>query len=149
MILSEKIFFFLEGKWTLNRSTNGFGDMTGLATFSLISKRNSTLLYREDGIFTTLHQEKLLFYKEYIYCLHQGVIEVYFSSLQKKQNLLHTLTFSQNSDDCSAIGTHHCKHDLYKAIYTFVDMNTFTLRYDVQGPQKKLIIETHFTRQKS
>ena len=53
MTLTEQYFFSLEGKWIFNRSTNGFGDMTGSASFLPLPNDFSTFSYRETGIFVT------------------------------------------------------------------------------------------------
>ena len=142
MTLTEKYFFSLEGKWIFNRSTNGFGDMTGSASFLPLPNDFSTFSYRETGIFVTPQGMDTPFYREYLYCLNKRVIEVYFSIHQKKQGLFHTLTFSSHT----AMAIHPCRDDIYTATYTFLDDSTFMLRYDVKGPAKDIIIETVFKK---
>jgi len=146
MAISEKHLLSLEGKWTFNRSTNGFGTMMGSASFLPFSDDLSCFAYQETGIFVTPHGAKLTFYKEYIYCLNKGVIEVYFASQQKKQGFFHALTFSSPN---TATAIHQCRDDLYTATYTFLDNNTFTLQYDIKGPKKHILIETIFKREGS
>ena len=144
MTLPEKYLSSLAGKWTFNRSTNGFGDMIGSASILPLPNDFSILSYQETGIFVTPQGAGVPFYREYLYCLNKGVIEVYFSSHQKKQGLFHILTFSSAN---TARASHPCGDDLYEATYTFLDDNTFTLRYDVKGPTKHIVIETVFKKQ--
>jgi hypothetical protein len=146
MTLSEKRLFFLEGKWTFNRSTNGFGHMTGRSSFLPTPDALSTFAYQETGLFVTLLGVNLPFYKEYIYCLNKGMIEVYFASDRKKQGFFYALAFSSPN---KATGSHQCRDDLYEASYTFLDDTTFTLQYDIEGPKKHISIETIFKREGS
>ena len=142
---AEKIFFSLEGKWGLTRSTNGFGKMKGDALFSLIPDTMPSFSYREEGIYETPYGEDLLFYRDYIYVLYDGKIEIYFASHQKKQHLFHTLTFAPSRKEC-AVSVHLCGKDLYTPTYVFLDEDTFTLEYKVKGPKKDLVIQTYFQR---
>jgi len=145
MLFAEKIFFSLEGKWGFTRSTNGFGNMKGHAFFSPLSGSIPSFSYREEGIFETSYGGDLLFYREYLYLLHEGKIDIYFAIHQKKQGLFHTLAFSPHGNSCSA-SVHLCGKDLYTPTYTFLDEDNFTLEHKVKGPQKDLVIQTLFQR---
>lgn len=145
MSSAKKAFSFLEGKWGLIRSTNGFGSMKGEALFMPLLGAPSFLSYREEGIFETLYGEGLLFYREYMYVLNDEEIDIYFASHQKKQHLFHTLSFLPHKNSCSA-SVHLCGKDLYVPTYTFLDKDSFALEYRVKGPKKDLIIQSLFQR---
>jgi len=146
MSISEDHFLFLKGNWTIDRSTNGFGYMLGSASFLPLSGDLPTLAYQETGVFVTAQGENLNFYREYIYSLNKGIIEVHFASQQKKQGFFHALTFSSSN---VATATHPCRDDLYRATYTFLNENSFSLAYDIKGPKKHIRIETVFKRKES
>lgn len=143
-MISKEKFLSLQGKWALKRSTNGFGDMQGIAVFSPFIDQRPALLYREEGVFLTSQEGLFDFYREYIYFLADQKIDVYFSSKSIKQALFLSLTSS--SSNCSVTGAHTCKDDLYLATYQFLGDNTFTLHYDVKGPKKDFTIKTLFQR---
>ncbi len=143
MSFAKKVFSFLEGKWSLIRSTNGFGSMKGEAWFAPIPGTPPSLSYREEGVFETPYGDNLLFYREYMYVLNDEEIDIYFASHQKKQHLFHTLSFLPHENSCS---THLCGNDLYVPTYTFLNENSFTLEYRVKGPKKGLVIQTFFHR---
>ncbi len=143
-MISKEKFLSLQGKWALKRSTNGFGNMQGVAVFSPFVGQYPSLLYREEGTFFTPQEGLFDFYRDYIYFLNDKQIDVYFVSVSKKQDLFLSLTPS--STNRSATGSHMCKEDLYVATYQFLDSDTFTLYYEIKGPKKDLIIETLFER---
>ncbi len=145
MSFAKKVFSFLEGKWSLIRSTNGFGSMKGEALFMPLLGAPSFLSYREEGIFETPYGDNLHFYREYMYVLNDEEINIYFASHQKKQHLFHTLSFLPHKNSCSA-STHLCGKDLYAPTYTFLNEGSFTLEYVVKGPKKDLVIQTFFHR---
>jgi hypothetical protein len=149
MTLAKKIFFSLEGKWRIERTTNGHGSMNGFALFRPISASIPSFFYREDGFFYTVYGEKLTFYQEYFYCLNQEHIEVYFASREKKQRFFHSFTFLSLEATNSTPALHQCGNDKYIATYTFLNKDTFTLHYNIHGPQKKLILTTQFKREKT
>jgi len=145
MQLADEKFFSLEGKWRLKRSIPGFGEMKGLASFSLLPQFPCTFFYREEGIFKTSASLSLPFYREYMYCLRDGKIDVYFASGGKKEGLFLSLSSSQDNGYL-ATGVHQCGEDTYLATYRFLTHNTFFLRCDVKGPQKDFSIHTCFER---
>ena len=145
--LSEKYFFLLKGKWNLNRSINDHGHMKGIATFSPFCMNPLALFYREEGEHILQNGVAFSFFKEYIYCLNQKYIDVYFSYNTKRSALFHKLLFEEAFESCLATGEHGCGKDTYKAIYQFFGLNTFTLQYDIRGPKKNLRIHTLFQRQ--
>ncbi|MBY0500881.1 MAG: hypothetical protein K2P93_02630 [Alphaproteobacteria bacterium] len=130
------------------RTTNGHGSMNGSAFFRPISASLPSFLYREDGFFYTAYGDKLAFYQEYLYCLNQEHIEVYFVSREKKKRFFHSFTFLSFQATNSTPAIHQCGKDKYIATYTFLNKDTFTLQYSVHGPQKKFILTTRFERKK-
>jgi len=148
MELSKRIFFFLQGQWLIERSTNGHGKMEGMASFVPLQDDPQTLLYREEGEYLMPSGiASFSFFKEYMYGLNQEYLEAYFTYHGKKFGLFHRLILSEVCDKYSARAYHSCGQDTYIATYQFVDSNTFTLHYDIQGPKKNLRIQTHFKRQ--
>lgn len=146
MALSEHIFLFLHGHWQLNRSINGHGMMKGMASFLPLHEDPLTLLYREEGEHITHDGASFSFFREYVYCLNQVYLDVYFAHSQNRGRLLYSLVFSGNFKDCLATGEHYCGKDIYAATYHFYDLNRFTLQYDIRGPKKNLKIQTFFQR---
>ena len=142
MGLAQEEFFSLQGKWQLKRSIPGSGEMQGEASFSPLTHSSFTLFYREDGIFNTAVSSSP-FYREYIYQLNQGNIEIYFTSRREKEGLFLSLGWSQDKK-ARAIGSHRCGKDTYLATYDFLNPQTFTQRYDVTGPRKNFRIQTVF-----
>lgn len=149
MMLAQKIFFSLKGKWVFKRTTNGHGSMNGSALFRPISTSIPSFFYREDGLFYTTYGDTLAFYREYLYCLNQEHIEVYFTSQGKKQRFFHSFTFPSSQIKNSTPAIHHCGEDKYIATYTFLNKNTFTLDYNILGPKKEITLKTHFKREKT
>lgn len=145
-VYSREIFLFLHGSWHLHRSTNGHGKMNGRAFFSPLSGDSLSLFYREEGEYTLQNGTTFAFFKEYIYCLYQGYLDVYFTHDKKRSCLFYRLVFSETPHYCLARGQHCCAKDTYIATYQFFDSERFTLEYDIHGPKKNLKIHTLFQR---
>jgi len=145
-ITIKEIFQLLAGDWDLCRSTNGFGAMKGRAQFLSDLLHPFMLFYREEGIFTTNTDISLSFYKEYIYSFANERIEVYFAHKGEKIKFFHSLHFSFGTSYCTALARHRCEQDTYRAKYTFLDRDTFSLEYNINGPRKALTIYTLFKR---
>lgn len=143
----ENIFLFLQGQWDLERSTNGHGNMKGIATFTPTYEDPLALFYREEGEHILENGESLSFFKEYIYDFNNFYLDVCFAYNKKRGNLLHRLMFSEGSKDCIAQGEHCCGQDIYLGIYQFLDTNRFTIHYTIKGPRKNIRIQTRFQRQ--
>lgn len=144
--MSEEIFLSLQGRWHLKRLTNGYGKMKGIASFSPLNGDHLSLFYREEGEYTLQNGSVVSFFKEYIYCLNQDHIEVYFTHDKKRGFLFYRLVFSEKTKPCLARGEHYCAKDIYRATYQFIDSETFTLEYMIHGPQKNLKIHTLFQK---
>lgn len=143
MNIAEKHFLFFEGNWSLRRFINGHGEMKGLASFHPLRGLLPSYAYYEKGIFLNSDRTESDFFREYIYCLNHGKVEVYFSFRKKRKNLFHTLEFTSQQ---KAFATHLCNKDSYKATYIFLNQNAFILEYKVRGPKKAFKIETFFRR---
>src|SRR3989338_1610477 len=94
MNINKKCFDSLEGNWQLNRTLNDVEIIKGTAIFSTRKDKSPSYAYLEEGILSLSPENKLSFYREYIYCLTQNNIEVHFASQKKKLDLFLTLTFS-------------------------------------------------------
>lgn len=146
MIINQEKFAFFEGEWVFDRFITGSFAMKGFASFLPFQDVTPSYSYREDGEFTTPHGDHFPFYRDYIYCLNPDSIDVYFASHQKKQGHFYRLNFSS---DNKASGSHLCRDDFYKATYTFLNENNFSLQFEVKGPRKDFLIETTFKRLQS
>lgn len=145
MELAETLFYFFQGWWLIDRSTNGQGKMQGEASFSLRENDFQTLLYREEGEHITQKGCSLSFFKEYLYCLNDQKLEVHFTRSGEKGELFYQLLLLNSGTLATA--SHLCGQDMYAATYQFLDRNHFTLQYDIHGPKKDIRLHTLFTRQ--
>jgi hypothetical protein len=146
MTLSEEMFSLLQGQWQLERFVSGHRRMKGIASFVAYPEDPQTLLYREDGQHIPQDGASFSFFREYVYCLNQIYVDVYFSHSKKRSRFFHRLLFSGNSQNCEAVGEHSCGNDMYAATYQFFELKRFIVRYDICGPKKNLTIQTFFQR---
>ncbi|MCZ6886558.1 MAG: DUF6314 family protein [Rickettsia endosymbiont of Ixodes persulcatus] len=79
--------------------------------------------------------------KEYRYVFKNSNITKYF--IAPENSLFYRLDFIDNA---KAIGSHLCDKDQYDATYIFLTPDSFTLSYQVLGPQKDYNINTVFNR---
>ena len=100
------------------------------------------MYYREEGTWTTRENNKVDCYREYVYSLESGAINVFFK--ENPLRFFHTIQFA-DSELKKAQGQHFCHLDLYKANYLFQDERTFTLVYCVKCPRKDYQITMNFT----
>lgn len=136
-----QIFASLEGSWNLKRFIVNEGAVVGRAVFKRVNQDPLTLLYREDGIFTSeSSQSEWNVFREFLYRLEEDKISAYFH--EKPPRLFHTLVFDK--DDAKAC--HLCGCDQYDAFYQFKSPREFTLDYLIKGPKKDLKIHTIFTK---
>lgn len=147
MNIAKKIFFSLQGQWSLERTTNGHGKMQGMASFLPLEGHHLVLFYKEEGEHILENGTSVSFFRENIYCLNQDYLDVYFAHNRKRGAFFHRLFFSKNPKDCLAHGEHLCGQDLYEGTYQFIDPNRFTILYRIKGPQKNMQICTLFQRQ--
>lgn len=137
----HQIFASLEGNWHLQRSIFNEGKVVGRAVFKKLNQDPRTLLYREDGVFTSKDSNaEWTVFREFLYRLEQDKISAYFH--EKPPRLFHTLVF----EDQVAQAKHLCGCDQYDAVYHFKNPQEFTLSYLIKGPKKDLKIHTSFTR---
>ena len=143
-----QLFKGLKGVWELKRSLGTRGHMQGVARFQ--TWKAGVLYYRERGS-TNLGNRLGTAYREYAYAYDQGTVAVHFWDQQHQQpaDLLHTLHLQScklNRHMLVATGTHWCAEDVYRACYTFVNCWHFRLTYQVHGPNKNYIIQTHYNK---
>jgi hypothetical protein len=128
------------GCWNFSRTISNGSFAEGVAIFSEKGADDESL-YREEGFLTTEAKTKHAFWKEYIYRLCGGQIQVFFK--ENPPRLFHTLRFGKERE---AQGEHLCLLDQYKATYYFENAKVFSLSYQVLGPSKNYQIYTTFTK---
>lgn len=107
-----------------------------------VPKSLNELIYKEElQIHYNDYEHQILANKEYRYILEDDNIVKYFAKAEN--NLFHRLDFIDNT---KAIGNHLCGSDQYNATYIFLNPDSFTLSYQVLGPQKDYNINTVFNR---
>lgn len=148
MELHKFIFSILEGSWCFDRTIEGFGSVSGVSEFSLISP--NVMIYCENGKLATMDGRSYQASRKYIYKLKKN-ISVYFADGNKEGTLFHEFEEVINTSLDSefpiiAKGYHLCIQDEYKSEYRFTSESMFTLKYFVVGPKKNYVSETYFTR---
>ncbi|HJD56041.1 MAG TPA: DUF6314 family protein [Rickettsia endosymbiont of Pyrocoelia pectoralis] len=137
---AKELFLKLPGKYHIKRTISNHGCGEGIAYFSQINPNE--LLYKEELNFTYHgYDNQILAVKEYKYIFENNNIIKYFTD--KESSLFYKLDFVSNT---KAIGSHLCGQDQYNATYIFVNPDSFSLTYEVLGPQKNFNISTIFTR---
>ncbi|WP_040255987.1 DUF6314 family protein [Rickettsia hoogstraalii] len=138
--LVKEIFLRLSGKYRINRIIDNYGYGEGIAYFLL--KSLNELIYKEElQIHYNDYDHQILANKEYRYILENNNIVKYFAKAEN--SLFHRLDFIDNS---RATGSHLRGSDEYNATYIFLNPDSFTLNYQVLGPQKDYNINTVFNR---
>ncbi|MFP3012229.1 MAG: DUF6314 family protein [Rickettsia sp.] len=139
-IFAKEIFSRLSGKYRINRIIDNYGYGEGMAYF--LPENLNELIYKEElQIHYNDYDHQILANKEYRYILENNNIVKYFAKAEN--SLFHRLDFIDNS---RAIGSHLCGSDEYNATYIFLNPDSFTLNYQVLGPQKDYNINTVFNR---
>lgn len=156
VIARIQIFSLFKGKWNFfrtlsDRSTGAsLGSVQGKVTFTTI--KPNVVLYKEEGKLTTPLGDKLQTYREYLYQYYAEKDEIEKRHVKngKDTGSFYLLKFQSdsttNATAISAVGEHLCVRDHYSAGYQFVTANTFSLRYEVRGPEKDYISETTFNK---
>jgi len=137
---AKKIFLRLSGKYSIKRviSNHGYGEGVGY----FLHDNPNELLYKEElKIHYSNYDYQILAVKEYRYILENNNIVKYF--ITPENNLFYHLDFIDNS---KAIGNHLCDKDQYNATYIFLSSDSFSLNYQILGPQKNYNINTVFSR---
>lgn len=140
MIKCDQHFLEFKGNWAFHRTVNGTSQMNGHASFVPLQDTVPAYSYYEKG---THKEADLSFYREYIYCLTENGIEVYFASQKKKLDFFYTLNFDSHK---KANAQHVCGNDRYEAYYTFMNEKKFSLAFNVKGPRKDFVIQTTFLK---
>lgn len=136
----SNFFKLLQGKWELNRTIYSYKKHIGIAKgFAKIKKLDeSKLLYKEE-LEVFINNIKTKSHKNYLYVLENEKLSIKFV---EDNRLFYELFFKENT----ASGEHLCIKDLYKAFYSIADENSFTLHYDILGPNKNDTITTKYLR---
>lgn len=161
---TKLIFENFVGLWSIKRVLGNYGTAEGVAKFALQNEHgtiknslgNETQNSSDEKTFAIDYREDLQVkcntdfgpnvensaYKEYVYeyDMNRDKIVKKFTN----GNLFYELSI--DFDKQTAHGDHLCEKDMYKAIYTFSDPQTFTLTYYVNGPKKDYLIETEFRK---
>lgn len=136
---ARTIFGMLNGAWSYKRVISNYGTIDGEAVFTLTEP--DVLQYKEKGRLHLTDGPVLEALQEYVYRLEDGDrLSVYF----RDGRLFHHL--SLGDDGRTGGGDHLCKMDFYQAAYRFEGPNAFTLIYNVKGPKKDYVSETHFIK---
>lgn len=154
----QKIFNCLQGPWNFERTIISknpdfpSGEVSGHASFNLISSDNNSLHYQERGEFRTKNGETFKVQKEYLYryIKETDKIEKYFIEANGER-LFYQLRFDHTRwpKSLSATAEHLCNQDQYSAYYEFLgneDFHIFKLKYFSKGPEKDFQTHTCYTR---
>lgn len=151
MLLAERVFQQLRGRWKLSRTITDRLTATvmigeGSASFLSAGKDAAILHYREDlkvsfpdGLTTDA-------YREYLYKLEAGKIHVYFHGGPDTGKFFYELKFAIDTPKTAA-GSHLCISDLYNASYVLHSDNYFEIYYEVKGPKKNYLSQSHYERE--
>lgn len=148
---SGKTFFeILKGTWIFKRKISANGVVNGVAEFKQI--KPEVLNYSENGVWQVSGQTINIYQKyQYHYDSQTDVISVYFA--EEKPRFFYEINIlppdEKNSTDISATAEHQCQQDHYKAQYSILNKNQFSLFYYVSGPKKNYTIQTEFERKSS
>ncbi|MFT3728579.1 MAG: DUF6314 family protein [Terricaulis sp.] len=139
--LLDRFFTRLPGVWTVARTIEdsriGAGRFDGVAIFSADDPR--TLAYQENG--------ELVFgdwrgpaYRRWRYQYEGSALSIFYPG---GETLLHRFEFN---GDATAQHAHLCGPDQYCATFTLDEADAFTLRYAVDGPAKRYVLNTIYRR---
>lgn len=141
---AERFFKQMIGNWTINRSIISnditIGTAEGLAKITQLD--SSTLLYKEKVVATLYNSISINATKEYKFVLAEGALTKKFVE-PNADRTFYELLFTEEG---TASGSHLCEKDHYTALYDVSQYNTFSIRYDILGPEKDSAITTSFCR---
>jgi hypothetical protein len=132
----------LEGRWTLSRTVEGFGKMSGFASFRRVS---GGLEYREKGILTLNSGSSHSAFRRLFYCDEDETIVIRFPPTSEPGEVLHRLALIKTGDrpwPLEAVDTYHCGQDTYHGIYRFETPVRIGTKIAVHGPKKNTSINT-------
>ncbi len=151
--IAKQIFNRLEGGYFIKKvvhkgsptmttiSENGVILATGEGTAQFLKIGKNTLLYRED-LLINYHNSatRIPAFKEYKYIFKDNKIKKYFVN---DERLFYKMNFTSS---VTAQAEHICGEDIYNTKYSFFDEDSFSLSYEIYGPNKSHIIITNFNR---
>ncbi|MET3366826.1 DUF6314 family protein [Arthrobacter sp. M2012083] len=133
---------YLAGSWTveralLDRSSGTNGTFTGVVRYT--RNPDGGLDYREDG---TMHwpTHSGPAFREYLLKPGSGPesMDVFFPDGRP----FHVMSFSDQGNQ----DKHWCDPDDYRVRYRWEGPDSFSFTWDVQGPAKNLLLESHLVR---
>lgn len=154
MNLSQKLFDFFQGSWSVIRTIENTGFFTGTATFELSESNSDELIYNERGVFEFFDRVDSKFdaSRSFIYTLiDQKDIQVYFNDKNSDKKLFHCFgceTIADNGQNNIVFkNKHFCSPDIYYITYEIdFEKVEFQITYDVNGPEKSYISKTLFKK---
>lgn len=136
---ARTIFDMLAGTWSYKRVISNYGTIDGKSVFALTEP--DVLAYTEKGLLHLTDGPVLEAHQEYVYRLEDGDrLAVYF----RDGRFFHEVSLAD--DGRTGTGDHLCKLDFYQAAYRFEGPEAFTVTYNVKGPKKDYVSETHFIK---
>lgn len=138
--IAESIFLRLPGAWFFDRFKDSNKIAHGIASFT--HKTKNSLYYKENGKLYTNTCSHLNFSREYIYCLTEGKVCIFFGEENKACDLF----LSLNIINDRASGQHICNSDTYSAVFKFQLPNRFSITYKIIGPTKNYSLTTIYNR---
>ena len=145
MITTKQVFTLLQGIWKFTRyvahkkPSEELYEGTGYAV--LLKESEKELKYHERVTLKDMStQSEIKGYRtyKYIYNSEKDEITKYFDDGK--------LFYKIDVSDTNCSGKHLCIRDFYVAKYQFNNDNNFSLKYQVNGPQKDYTINTEYTR---
>ena len=146
---------FLLGVWHVQRSltyrAGGYtGKFVGRAKVEPLANNANTLLYHEQGLFTSTDRSKVLdTFQRYAFNCERVPMKVFFvervvaSSVELGGHFV-DIGFHGESGECSF--THLCGSDVYSGTWTLLSYSAFRWSWQIRGPRKDGEISTLYTR---
>ncbi|MEV7605003.1 DUF6314 family protein [Paenarthrobacter sp. NPDC089322] len=134
---------YLAGSWTvertlLDRASGTNGTFSGVVRYT--ENPDGGLDYREDGTMTWPTHSGPAF-REYVLKPGAGpeMMDVFFPDGRP----FHVMSFSEDANQ----DKHWCDPDAYRVSYVMEGPDAFSFSWDVVGPAKDLLLESHLRRQ--
>ncbi|WP_416405152.1 DUF6314 family protein [Arthrobacter sp. LFS091] len=135
---------YLAGSWhvertLLDRASGTRGTFTGVVRYT--ENPDGGLDYREDG---TMHwpTHSGAAFREYL--LKPGTSPERMDVFFPDGRAFHTMSFTEQGHE----DEHWCDPDDYRVSYSYEGPDSFSFAWDVRGPAKDLLLESHLKRQK-
>lgn len=136
------VFNSLIGEWNLSRIISNTATTNGVAEFK--ARKQDQLDYVEHCTVRMHTGQSFSAYQEYLYQLRDDEITV-FALNSHSQTVMHRLFFTYEYPFLKATSRYSCNSDSYDAIFLF-QYNQLRLIYQVKGPNKNYLIQTHLQR---